>query len=40
MPGEWFATCPKCGSRALKMRAANWLEATTAELLGRSGKHD
>ena len=32
MPGDWFASCPKCGSTALKMRAAGWLEAALAEL--------
>ncbi|MDE1193727.1 MAG: hypothetical protein PW896_00675 [Pseudomonas sp.] len=25
-PGEWFATCPKCGGENLKMRAASGLE--------------
>jgi len=25
MPGEWFDQCPRCGSKALKMRTAGWL---------------
>lgn len=37
MPGDWFVTCPKCGSTALKMRAAGWLEAAIAELMARRG---
>ena len=37
MPGDWFVTCPKCGSTALKMRAAGWLEAAIAELMARQG---
>jgi primosomal protein N' len=37
MPGDWFATCPKCGSTTLKMRAAGWLEAAAAELMARRG---
>lgn len=31
MPGDWFATCPRCGSTALKMRAAGWFEAAAAQ---------
>lgn len=34
-PGEWFSQCPKCGSKALKMRTAGWLEGAVAELLAR-----
>lgn len=32
-PGEWFGQCPKCGSKALKMRTAGWFEGAVAELL-------
>ena len=35
MPGDWFDQCPKCGSKALKMRTAGWLEGALAELLAR-----
>ena len=34
-PGEWFKQCPKCGSEALKRRAAGWVERTLAELFLR-----
>lgn len=31
-PGEWFDQCPKCGSKALKMRSAGWFEGMLAKL--------
>ena len=34
-PGEWFDQCPKCGSKALRMRAAGWFEGAIAEFLAR-----
>lgn len=34
-PGEWFKLCPKCGSEALKMRVAGWVERRLAELILR-----
>ncbi len=34
-PGEWFVVCPRCGSTALRVRAAGWLEAAAADFLVR-----
>jgi Zn finger protein HypA/HybF involved in hydrogenase expression len=36
-PGEWFDACPKCGGKALEMRAAGWFEGALAEFLARRG---
>lgn len=34
-PGERFEQCPRCGSQALRKRAAVWLEKALAEFMRR-----